>query len=277
MKSTTAIRLAGALLVLPLLGMSTSAFAATRPTTISPVPMTASATRVAPRHPYLTQPHALATTVGQTALTASQLSQAVAVANASATTASNGAVTVSATTLGDNGLSTAQIQWVESQMTSFDAEVQAGTVPAPVSNGVIPAGLLATLPGAPSNTDGEIVAPFSTGNMAFSWYISNNPYYLGVSKWYGTLWVMNNTGTNLVIQALNKVAAGATYTGAAAAALSFIPGSTAVSILSILVGFASTGTGALVNSVNTSGGDFGVNFPSVLGVVPVWLNANDPD
>lgn len=270
MKSLTSLRLTGVLLAISFLGMSTSVFAASRPVNALSMPSHSSSIQTKNASVDFTINKPLVSTVPGTSLTPSQVAQAVLVANNHALTASNGTVSVSAQTLKTSGLSFAQIQWVEAQMTSFDVKVQTGTVLAPTSNAPIPVGLLATLPGAPH----DIVRPFSTGNMAFSWYISSKPEYVSISRWYGRLYVLNNTGTLQLIKAINAISTGLSVGSAVSL---FIPMLDGVGAVAELVGAFGSGAGALINSVNNRGYDFGVNFPMVAALIPVWVKANNPD
>lgn len=266
------LRAASVVLALPLMAMSTSAFAATQPVHRSSA--SAQTTQRPKADSTLTADKFASTfTTASTTngtLTNSQIGQAITVANEYETVGVGGAVSVSSTTLAQNGLSSAQIQWVQSKMASFDQEVQNGTVPAPVSNAAIPSGLLATIPGsAPTG----MASPLSTGGMAYSWYVSNNPYYLSLSRWYGTLYVMNRGGTARLLDAVNAISTGISLGSAVA---EFIPFAQGVGLVGGLIGALGSTAAAVVNQVNQNGGNFGVNFPAVGGAIPVNVSANDP-
>jgi len=165
--------------------------------------------------------------------------------------------------LSHQGLSPAQIQWVESAMQVFDQGVENGTVTlGPVGNGPTSTTITA-LPAV-----GTII-PETTGGLPYSWFVSSNPYYETISKWYGTEWIMDGVATLNLISALNQISMGLSY---ASTLLAFIPGAETAGLLS---GLASVGTATAANMMAQVNIGFGVNWDMAAGVIPFQVNSND--
>jgi len=250
-------RMASALLALPLLSMTVPVFAAAPPASVSIVapPMASGSTPIT---------IAVPSTAAASSLTAAQSQQAITVANAYATTASNGTITVSATVLAQQGLSSAQVQWVESSMQTFDQGVENGTVnPNPITN--TPAN---DLSGSTSMSSG--ISPMSTGGLSYSWFVSSTPFYYILSRWYGSRDIFNSVATIDLVNALTQISNGVTLAGGL---LSFLPGPDAVSILSF---FVSVGLMLIINACISLNGGFGVNWDMAFGAIPLQISSNNP-
>jgi len=252
-------RMASALLALPLLSMTVPVFAAAPPASVS---------IVAPSMASGSTPITIAvpSTAAASSLTAAQSQQAITVANAYATTASNGTITVSATVLAQQGLSSAQVQWVESSMQTFDQGVENGTVnPNLVTN--TPAGV--PMPTMSSTAGTWAVTPSTTGGLSYSWFVSSYPYFMTEAKWYGSLWILNSVAA---IDVANACGNDSYSLGAFSVALAFIPAAQAASLFTGIVSVGIGAVGYLIAGVNVG---FGVNFPLAFGAIPFSVNAND--
>jgi len=229
-------RMASALLALSLLGMTVPAFAAAPPAvnqmvTTPSSPMDASAS-VTPT------------------LTTSQTQQAISVANVYVNTAPNGTVNVSATVLAQQGLSVVQIQWVESAMNAFDAQVQTGQITPATSSGAL------------------TILPMGTYGMSRSWFIARTPYWFTQYFWWGVSRMANNSATKQFITNLQAIAVGAGIAALFSWEASWVAGLGGV----VIGGFATS-----LPNTNNAGGNYGVNISFPLGQwIPTGWSANQP-
>ena len=117
------------------------------------------------------------------------------------------------------------------------------------------------------------VTSMSTGNLAYGWFTANRPYHYTQDFWWGQSLIFNELATSKMEGAIWMVVGGATIASAAAAKLSFIPYSAAVSTLLIV---AAGGYTVEAGWMEQADNGFGVHLNSTWTSVPLGIYANTP-
>ena len=130
-----------------------------------------------------------------------------------------GLVSVTSPVLQQDGLSTQEIQWAETQIAGYNGKIIGAFTP--VLNGIQPMSLPAVA--QPMAISTALIRSMSTANLSYGWFTASQPYFYTEDFWWGQSTTLNELATTKMEGALWMLVGGATVGSVAATKLSFIP------------------------------------------------------
>ena len=205
-------------------------------------------------------------------MTPANLQQTIGIVNRYIRQNAQGLAYIRVAQLRQAGLSPQEIRWTQAQIKHYNNNILRGTL-TPIRSSTSTAPMSIPQTSAGNTFSSSAVTSMSTGNLAYGWFTANRPYHYTQDFWWGQSLILNELATSKMEGAIWMIVGGATIASAAAAKLSFIPYSAAVSTLLIVAaGGYTTEAGWMEQADN----GFGVHLNSTWTSVPLGIYANTP-